>query len=173
MNDYDSFFKVLLIGEYSVKKRLIQYLFPETMNSAPSITLGIDFYSKKIINNGQRIKIMIWNPISADRFYIRLSQFLKGVHCAIIACDDVNSKFLHELAEWNQIIWKNGGDIPIILIRLEKDPGNSQNAQKEEKIASAKNYITDYIEILASESEEGEYIIQKIVKIILNYNTDT
>lgn len=42
---------------------------------------------------------MIWNPIKADRFYIRLSQFLKGSNGIIIPCDVVDLKFLDKLAE--------------------------------------------------------------------------
>jgi len=172
MTDYDSWFKVLLIGENSVKKKLIAILFPETINSTPNITLGIDFYSKEVKCNGQRIKMMIWNPITVDRFYIRLAQFLKDSHGAIITCDDVDSKFLQKLAEWNKIIKKNAGDIPIILIRLENDLDNSQNEQKEDLIPSVKNYITDSIEILDSESEEYEHFFQDMAKIFLNHHTD-
>lgn len=171
MTDFDSSFKVLLIGDYVVKKKLINILFPETINSAPTVTLGIDFYSKVISNNTQRIRMMIWNPITADRFYIRLSQFLKDSHGAIITCDDIDSRFLHKLPEWNQIIKQYAGEIPIILIRLEKDRENPQNEKKEDIIPLVKNYITDYIEILASESEEGEHFIGEIAKKILNYHT--
>ena len=173
MTDYDSSFKILLIGENSTKEKLINILFPETINSAPSITLGIDFYSKEVNYIGQKIKMMFWNPITADRFYIRLTQFLKGSHGIIITCDDADSKFLANLADLYQIIKQHVGDIPIILIRLEKDWENYQNEKKEDIISSIKNYITDYIEILDIDREEIEHFFQDITKIILNYHRDT
>jgi len=172
MTDYDIVFKVLLLGENSVKKKLINIIFPETINSPPTITLGIDFYSKEINYEGKEIKMMIWNPIRADRFYIRLSQFLKDSHGVIITCDGIDSKFLHKLSEWNQIIRQYAGEIPIILIRLEKKHDNSQRENKEDIIPLVKNYITDYIEILISEIEEKNHFIREMVKIILNYHTD-
>ena len=172
MTEYEITLKVLLIGENSVKKKLIHILFPETLNSAPSITLGIDFYSKELNYRGQRIKMMIWNPITADRFYIRLSQYLKGSHAAIITCDDVDSKFIDRLTKWYQIIKQKAGYIPIILIRLEKERENCQNGQKEDIFPSVKNYITVSIEILDSEREEYEHFFQEIVKIILNHPTE-
>ena len=51
MTDFDIFFKVILIGENTVKKKLINFLFPQTINSVPKITLGIDFYPKEINYN--------------------------------------------------------------------------------------------------------------------------
>ena len=173
MTDFDIFFKVILIGENTVKKKLINFLFPQTINSVPKITLGIDFYPKEINHNGKRIKLMIWNPVSADKFYIRLSQFLKNSHGALIVCDRINSELLEKLAKWNDIIRKNAGDIPIILIRLKKEQFNSEYDHKEVIIPMVKNYITDYFEILVIENEDEENIIRETVKLILNHHIDT
>lgn len=171
MTEYDFTFKVLLIGDSSVKKELINYLFPETLNSGPALVLNVDFYIKTINYNGKKIKIMFWVRRALDRFNILLGIFLKDSSGVVIVNDSLNLEFLNKLADWNPIIRKKAGSVPIILVKLKSDLDDSKKIQQEELLPLAKNYITNYFEIKRKECKESEQLIQDFAKILLNYHT--
>jgi len=169
MTDYDFTFKVLLIGESSVKNELSNILVPDTINSAPRLILNFDFYFKIVNYNGKKIKIIIWDRKAADRFNILLSQVLKGSNGVVIVFKILNSEFMNNLTEWCKIIRKKAGSIPIILVRLKSERDDSQRTPREEIISLVKNYITNYFEILTTEQNVTEHLIQEIARIILQY----
>jgi GTPase SAR1 family protein len=170
MTDYDFTFKVVLIGESSVKNELINFLFPETIDSAPRLVLNFEFYFKTVNYNGKKIKIIIWDRIAADRFNILLSQVLKGSNGVVIVFKIVNSEFMTNLTEWSKIIRKKAGSIPIILVMLKSEQDDSQGKPREEIKSLVKNYVTNYVELTTRDQKENEYLIQEIVKIILQYH---
>jgi GTPase SAR1 family protein len=170
MTDHDFTFKVLLIGETSVKNELVNILFPEVIDSAPSLVLNFEFYFKTVNYNGKKIKLIIWDRVAADRFNILLSHVLKGSNGVVIVFNILDSEFMTNLTEWYKIIRKNAGSIPIILIRLKSGGDDSQRKPREEISSLVKNDITNYFEIITRDQKENEHLIQEIVKIILQYH---
>ena len=77
--------KILTLGDTSVGKTSIILRFTkEKYNSNRLATIGVDFKSKIIQSENQRIKVLIWDTAGQERFKNIASQYYNGGDGAIL-----------------------------------------------------------------------------------------
>lgn len=63
--DYDYIFKYILIGDAFVgKSTLLNMFINETFISESNPTMGVEFATKKMVVDGNIIKVQIWDTVT-------------------------------------------------------------------------------------------------------------
>jgi len=131
MTDYDFTFKIVLVGEASEGKSYFARNFCYNLfNNDTRITIGVDFFIRNLNKFGQNIKFQIWDVGSEERFRFLVPTYCKGANGGIIVYDVKNANSLAHILENIQIIRKEAGDIPIIVLGtkcIDDDQENSRD----------------------------------------------
>lgn len=101
MNDYDAIYKIVVIGNSSVGKstmllRYIDNIFEQNYGN----TIVVDFKIKTIEQNGQKIKLQIWDTAGQEKFKSILSSYYKGAHGIIVVFDITNKDSFQNVRNW-------------------------------------------------------------------------
>jgi small GTP-binding protein len=173
MLDREIIFKILLLGDLSSGKndlttKYTSRCYPEDTK----LSLGVDFYTKTTTFKEKKIKIQLWDVDSEDIKGFLLSSYCRGSNGAIIMYDITNFYTLKHVPDWVQLIRKNAGNIPIILV------GNLSNLEKtwdvsgEEGIRLAKKYnLSGFVEISTKTGENVEETFESLTEILI-YHLD-
>ncbi|MHA1914964.1 MAG: Rab family GTPase [Promethearchaeota archaeon] len=168
MTDYDYTFKLMMLGDASVGKtsltlRYISGFFMEDLK----LTIGVDFYSKTTLFNGKKVKLQIWDFGGEERFRFLLSQYCKGANGAFFLYDITNERSIDHLPDWTQIVRKNAGDIPIMLIGSKVDLNEFRVVPREDGILAAKKYnLTSFVELSAKTGKNVEKAFDVMTQIL-------
>ena len=148
MTDYDFTFKIVLVGEASEgKSNFARNFCYNIFNNDSRVTIGVDFFIRNLNIFGQNVKFQIWDVGSEERFRFLVPIYCKGANGGIIVYDVKNANSLAHILENIQLIRKEAGDIPIIILGTKcvdddqddsRDQGvqitNSKDSQNGEKI---------------------------------------
>lgn len=170
MADYDYTFKVLMLGDASVGKTslTIRYISGNFLSDL-KLTIGVDFYSKTIKADDQRVKLQLWDFGGEERFRFLLSQYCKGANGAFFLYDITNSSSLDHLPDWTQIIREHAGDIPIMLVGSKVDLAEFRAVPREDGILAAKKYsLASFVELSSKTGENVEKAFQVMTEILLD-----
>ncbi|MHA2051621.1 MAG: Rab family GTPase [Promethearchaeota archaeon] len=168
MTDYDYTFKLMMLGDASVGKtsltlRYISGFFMEDLK----LTIGVDFYSKTTLFNEKKVKLQIWDFGGEERFRFLLSQYCKGANGAFFLYDITNERSIDHLPDWTQIVRKNAGDIPIMLIGSKVDLNEFRVVPREDGILAAKKYnLTSFVELSAKTGKNVEKAFDVMTQIL-------
>ena len=169
MSDREIIFKILLIGDGSSGKdelvRKYTYCcYPEDIK----LSLGVDFYTKPTTFKDKIIRIQLWDVESEDIQGFMLSSYCRGSNGAIITYDITNFKTLKHVPGWIQLIRKNAGDIPIILVGNLSNLEKSWDVSGEEGIKLAKKYnLSGFVEISTKTGENVDEMFESFTEILI------
>ncbi|MHA1148780.1 MAG: Rab family GTPase [Promethearchaeota archaeon] len=172
MVEYDFTWKIMLLGDASVGKtsltiRYISGSFIEDLK----LTIGVDFYSKTLEYNNNRVKLQIWDFGGEERFRFLLSQYCKGANAAFFLYDITNSVTLDHLPDWTQIIREHAGDIPIMLIGSKLDLEEFRAVSRDDGILAAKKYnLASFVELSSKTGQNVEKAFEVITEILFERN---
>lgn len=62
--------------------------------------LGIDFKTKVIESNGQRVKLQIWDTAGQERFQTITHQYYRGALGILLVYDVTNAKSFNNIERW-------------------------------------------------------------------------
>ena len=104
---FDFIFKIAILGDTGVGKSSIVNKFARnTFNLTPGPTIGVEFDSKIIKNNGSKYKLQIWD-MSGNKAYLNLIQmYLKNVAYVLLVYDISNKESFLNIKNWYNIIKK-------------------------------------------------------------------
>ena len=162
-------FKVLLLGDAGVGKTTLvsKYMSGfhlEDLNK----TIGVDFYTKYQEVNGQKVTLKIWVMARKERFRFLLSRYCIGTNGTFILYDITKANTLELLPEWIQIIRKQVGDIPIMLIGMKLDLEKSRSVLREEALEIAKSEgIDEYLECSTKTGENIDKAFETLTRLML------
>ncbi|MFX1574224.1 MAG: Rab family GTPase [Promethearchaeota archaeon] len=145
---YDYTFKIVLIGDESEGRSYFARNFCYNLfGSDTKMIIGVDFLIKSLTMLGKNIKFQIWDMGAEERFRFLVPTYCKGANGGIIVYDINDANSLAHILENVQIIRREAGDIPIIIIgtkcveddkEISKSQGiqidKSKSIQKAEKI---------------------------------------
>ncbi|KAK9500587.1 hypothetical protein O3M35_001826 [Rhynocoris fuscipes] len=93
--------KILIIGESGVGKSSLLLRFTEdTFNQEQSITIGVDFKTKKITTEGNTVRLAIWDTAGQERFRTLTPSYYRDAQGAILVYDVTNKETLNKLSTW-------------------------------------------------------------------------
>jgi len=163
-------FKVPIFGDGGVGKttlthRFLNGLFKETYH----LTIGMDFFLKKLELDGKSIVLQIWDFAGEKKFRFLLPGAVMGANGTIFMYDITRYVTFKNLTDW-LTVFKEANEIhdqklPILLVGSKLDLEGMRTVPKEEaiKFANDNNFI-DYIECSSKSGENVEELFAIISK---------
>lgn len=170
---YQLKFKVPIFGDGGVGKttlthRFLNGVFKETYQ----LTIGMDFYIKKLELNGKKISLQIWDFAGEKKFRFLLPGAVMGASGTIFMYDITRYVTFKNLTDWltvfNEANEIHDQKLPILLVGSKLDLEGMRTVPKEEaiKFANDNNFI-DYIECSSKSGENVEELFAIISKSIV------
>jgi small GTP-binding protein len=141
--------KIAVIGEGGVGKTtmMLRYINGK-FSDTTKMTVGSDFFTKKIIRKDMIGKLLIWDLGGQKRFRPMMKGYLSGVEGIILVYDLSRIITLLKLDNWIDNLEKMNipldGSLPIILVGTKKDlysfPADLE-VQRLEKISEVKKRV--------------------------------
>jgi small GTP-binding protein len=162
-------FKVILLGEAAVGKTslLLRYIRNQFAESY-KMTIGVDFLSKKLNINDNRVNLTIWDVAGQKRFSFMRKSFYGGSSGALLIFDLTRENtFQYLTRRWYPEMTKFiGNEVPFVLIGnkldLVKDIGSVINESEAQEFAQSKNSI--YIETSAKTGVNVEIAFEELAE---------
>ena len=139
--------------------------------SGPS-TIGMDFKTRTININGNRVKLAIWDTAGSERFRGLAPNFYRGAHGAILVYDVTNRETFNKLDTWLQELetYSTRPGLLKMLVGNKIDKvasGDPRYVTKEEGLAWARKHSTLFIEASAKTSEGVKTAFEELVEKII------
>lgn len=165
-SEYDYMFKLLILGDSGVGKSCFLLRFmDEGFHLSHIPTIGIDYKTKVVNQNGSRVKLQIWDTAGQERFKTITKTYYAGAMGIIIAYDCTRPESFDNVRSWVEIIRLHASEsIALVLVGNKCDlTDNSVPEEKGRELAkelgiaffstSAKNNVnvTESISHLATE----------------------
>lgn len=168
----DIVWKMVIGGSTGVGKTtfLHRYLTKQFLQDT-RITVGVSFFSHKIVRQGKNITLVLWDLGGQDRFRSLHGTYIKGAVAAFLMFDLSSSKTLWELEEWIDLIRENASSsAPLMLvgskldlIMPEKLPAINAEAEKFAKDMNLVQYIT----ISSKSGDNVEEAMENMMDLLL------
>ncbi|CAD5229973.1 unnamed protein product [Bursaphelenchus okinawaensis] len=99
--NYAYIFKYIIIGDMGVGKSCLLHQFTEKkfMADCPH-TIGVEFGTKIIEVNGQKIKLQIWDTAGQERFRAVTRSYYRGAAGALMVYDVTRRSTYNHLSSW-------------------------------------------------------------------------
>ena len=128
--NYDYYLKFLILGDSGVGKScLLLNFIMDSFEEDSQTTIGIDFKTKTIQNNGKIVKIQVWDTAGQERFKTISKSFYKIANGVILVFDLTSENTFNNIKQWILELNKNT-DENIIKILV----GNKLDLEKQRKI---------------------------------------
>ena len=158
-------FKVLILGDPSVGKScfLIRYT-EDTFQDVYLSTIGMDCKYKKVdLENGESIRLQLWDTAGQDRFRSITRNLYKGAAGIILIYDVTNRKTFESIKNWVESIRAEvSNKVVIVLVGNKIDKKKLIDVKTEEGDALAEEFNLPFFECSAL---TGENINEAFVEL--------
>ena len=145
-------YKILLLGDSSVGKTcfLMRYV-NNTFQDVHMSTIGLDYKLKSVqLDDGNIIKIQIWDTAGQDRFRSITKNYYKGAHGIILIYDITTKQTFQNIKNWITTIKEEVSDkVKIVLVGNKIDDEENRKVSTDEGEKMAKEYKLDFHETSA------------------------
>ena len=140
-----TFFKVVVLGDGGIGKTSIcNYLTTGEFFGSYKLSIGADFFSKRLVVDGEEVTLQICDIGGQDQFAEISNIFTKGAHGCILCYDTTRRDTLDSLDRWLGKLEDNS--IPKVLVSTKNDVEDLREVLDEEGIETAKRLdISFYI----------------------------
>ncbi|MFW9924423.1 MAG: GTP-binding protein [Candidatus Thorarchaeota archaeon] len=138
-----TFFKVVVLGDGGIGKTSIcNYLTTGEFFGSYKLSIGADFFSKKLVVEGEEVSLQICDIGGQDQFAEISNIFTKGAHGAILCYDTTRRDTLDSLDRWIGKLEDQG--IPKVLVSTKNDVEELREILDEEGLETAKRMNIPY-----------------------------
>ncbi|KAF6198537.1 hypothetical protein GE061_008285 [Apolygus lucorum] len=162
--------KILIIGESGVGKSSLLLRFTEdSFNPDQSITIGVDFKTKKLTTEGNTVRLAIWDTAGQERFRTLTPSYYRDAQGAILVYDVTSKQTFTKLDTWLSELdtFSTKSNIVKMVVgnKIDKD---GREVSRDEGIKFARRHATLFIESSAK-TQDGvqcafEELVQKIIQ---------
>ncbi|KAI1729866.1 ras family domain-containing protein [Ditylenchus destructor] len=156
--NYNYIFKYIIIGDMGVGKSCLLHQFTEKkfMADCPH-TIGVEFGTRIIEVNGQKIKLQIWDTAGQERFRAVTRSYYRGAAGALMVYDITRRSTYNHLGSWLTDA-KNltNPNTVIFLIGNKSDMDAQRDVTYEEAKAFAEENGLTFIECSAKTGDNVE-----------------
>lgn len=161
-------FKLLLLGDGGVGKTSLAERYIRGVFVDSSITVGVDFYTKALDVDGKRINLQIWDFAGEDRFRFLLPGYSKGASGALFLYSITSPETMAHANEWLDVVFKNAGPIPVLLVGAKSDLGPFRKVQPGEAVQFAQvRNLAGFVEVSAKDGTNVEKTFEAITKLMM------
>lgn len=166
-------FKICIFGDGGVgKTSLVNRYLTGVFQEHYRITIGADFFVKRINVNGATVTLQIWDFAGEDRFKFILPSYITGSSGCIFMFDITRYSSIKNLNDWMDIFNKGSKnydkEVPIIMVGGKLDLDHKRSVMNEQAIEYAeKNNFSHYVECSSKTGENVDDIFVSITKIML------
>ena len=171
MSDYK--FKLPIIGDGGVGKttlthRYLHGIFEEKY----ALTIGMEFYIKKLEIDGKSTSLHIWDFAGEDKFRFLLPGVINGANGTLFMFDITRYKTFNNLKNWlavfNETNRNYGQEVETLLIgsKLDLEQARTVSIDEAREFAKVHNF-SEYIECSSKTGENVESIFEKIAQLML------
>ncbi len=138
-----TFFKVVVLGDGGIGKTSIcNYLTTGEFFGSYKLSIGADFFSKKLVVDGEDVTLQICDIGGQDQFAEISNIFTKGAHGAILCYDTTRRDTLDSLDRWIQKL--EDTTIPKVLVSTKNDIEDLKEILDEEGVSTAQKYAIPF-----------------------------
>jgi small GTP-binding protein len=130
------------VGKTALARRYTQGKFDETY----VLTLGVDFFTKAVRVNGQKVKLVIYDTAGQEVFNFIRGLYFEGSAGAVIAYSVTSRKSFDRIPYWKKQVQERCGDIPMMLVGCKVDLVDQREVSQKEGIALAKREKMAFVE---------------------------
>jgi len=169
----DILYKILLLGDWSVGKTC--FLMRYTDNTFTDIhlsTIGIDYKLKNVtLENGETIKVQIWDTAGQDRYKSITKSYIKGAHGIILIYDVTKRRTFEGIQNWvKQIKEQVSSRVCVALVANKIDEKEKREVTEQEGIRLGKDIGYPFYEASAKDGININECFDNLIKQInINY----
>ena len=172
----EKLYKILILGDWSVGKTCFLMRYTEnTFTDIHLSTVGIDYRFKNItLENGEKIKIQIWDTAGQDRYKSMTKGYVRGANGIILIYDVTSRKTFEGIENWvKQIREQVSPRVVVSLVANKIDAKEIRNVTTEEGEKLGKSINYPYYESSAKEGINiNECFEDLIKKMVENYSNE-
>ena len=160
-------YKILLLGDSSVGKTCFLMRYSDnTFQEIHMSTIGLDYKLKNVqLDDGNIVKIQIWDTAGQDRFRSITKNYYKGAHGIILIYDITSRKTYENIKNWvTQIKEEVSDKVNIILVGNKIDDEQNRKVSTEEGEKMAKEIGFDFYETSAKTGINIDSTFNDLVK---------
>ena len=160
-------YKILLLGDSSVGKTCFLMRYSDnTFQEIHMSTIGLDYKLKNVqLDDGNIVKIQIWDTAGQDRFRSITKNYYKGAHGIILIYDITSRKTYENIKNWvTQIKEEVSDKVNIILVGNKIDDEKNRKVSTEEGEKLAKEIGFDFYETSAKTGINIDSTFNDLVK---------
>ena len=167
-------YRVCVFGDGGVgKTTLVNRYLSGLFRSEYKVTIGADFFMKKLNHAQKQITLQIWDFAGEDKFRFLLPRYVEGSNGAIFMFDITRHSSILNIDEWLNV-FKEGFDkkeidVPLIMVggKLDLNLKRTVSTELANELAR-KNNIDDIIECSSKTGENVEDIFIKITQMMMD-----
>ena len=160
----------MLLGDAGVGKSSIILRYTKNEFNASMISsIGVDFKSKDIMVNGQKVKLQIWDTAGHERFRTITTSYYRGAHGIVTVFDLTERASFEHIEKWLDEINKYAKENVLrFLIGNKSDLVDKRKVSYEEARALANRLNIYYVETSAKNNINISDFFQIATKDYLN-----
>ena len=169
----EAMYKILLLGDWSVGKTCFLMRYTEnTFTDIHLSTVGIDYKLKNVkLENGEKIKIQIWDTAGQDRYKSITKSYVRGANGIILIYDVSKRKTFEGIENWVKQIKEQVSSRVVVGLVANKIDVEVRDVTTEEGKKLGKNLNYPYYESSAKEGINVNECFEDIIKkIVENYS---
>jgi small GTP-binding protein len=148
--DFDHTIKLLVLGDSAVGKSCLLMRFCESkFDNNFVITIGVDFKSKIIQRQGQKIRLQIWDTAGQERFRTITPAYYKAGQGVLLVYDITEPSSFENVKFWLSQLEEFNTDAKKILVGNKVDRSADRKVSEEAGAALAKEFNMDFFETSA------------------------
>lgn len=169
----DYTFKYILIGDSGVGKSsvLLQYT-DKKFNITYDVTIGVDYGTKDMIVDKQRVKILVWDTAGQETFRAVTRSYYRETCCVVLMYDIVNRASFDSINRWLIDVQKLSNNPILILVGNKSDLNQKRCITYEEGEQFAKQHKMFFLETSAKTGENIDNIFLMTANIIMGKITE-
>ena len=165
----ENVYKVLLLGDSTVGKTCVLLKYTDKIfQDTHMMTIGLDYRLKTMkLQNGQDVKLQIWDTAGQDRFRSITKNYYKGSNGIILIYDVTSLKTFENVKSWvSQIHEEISDKVVIYLVGNKVDMEEERKVTTEEGQKLAEELGVPFIETSAKSGLNIDEIFNDIVERI-------
>ena len=152
LNDFCNFYvvKYVVVGFCGVGKTSMLECYVNNVNAyyEHKITIGIEYYQKKIMHQNKILHIHMWDTAGQERYNSVVRQYYRDPHGAFLCFSITNRSSFKRLENYlYELKAVNENNVHIILVGTFSDMEKSRTVKKKDIMKFAEKHGLQYIEV--------------------------